>query len=99
MESFAETDTYDVADDPNAVSQGADVACLTRDPSKLKVECICPKCQLKHSMRLHWIGRGTPRKFCNRCRDRGGVFSHIGLSGEEASASASIHARASGRDW
>lgn len=42
---------------------------FTRDPGKMKVECICPKCQHKHSMVIHWIGRGTPRKFCNRCRD------------------------------
>jgi queuine/archaeosine tRNA-ribosyltransferase len=39
---------------------------LTRDPSKLKFECICPTCQQKHKMIIHWIGRGTPRKFCQR---------------------------------
>lgn len=35
---------------------------------KMKVECICPKCGIKHVMNLHWIGRGTPRKFCPLCK-------------------------------
>jgi hypothetical protein len=40
------------------------------DPDdKLKVECICPKCAKRHIMNFHWIGRGTPRKFCQNCRD------------------------------
>jgi len=34
----------------------------------LKVECICPKCGIKHVMKFHWIGRGTPRKFCRSCK-------------------------------
>ena len=35
---------------------------------KMKVECICPKCGNKHIMNFHWIGRGTPRKFCQSCK-------------------------------
>ena len=35
---------------------------------KMKVECICPKCRQKHKMSLHWIGRGTPRKYCPSCK-------------------------------
>ena len=31
-------------------------------------ECLCPKCGTKHMMKLLWIGRGTPRKFCANCR-------------------------------
>jgi transposase-like protein len=38
--------------------------------SKLKTECICPGCGKMHLMKLRWIGRGIPRKFCQRCRDR-----------------------------
>jgi len=34
-----------------------------------QVECICPKCDKKHIMNFHWIGRGTPRKYCQNCRD------------------------------
>ena len=36
---------------------------------KSKVECICPKCDKKHIMNFHWIGRGTPRKYCHNCRE------------------------------
>ena len=35
-----------------------------------KVGCICPRCRKRHFMSLHWIGRGTPRKFCPNCKDR-----------------------------
>lgn len=36
---------------------------------KSKVECICPECGRRHIMNFHWIGRGTPRKYCPNCRD------------------------------
>jgi ribosomal protein S27AE len=36
--------------------------------SKMKVECICPKCGQRHVMAFHWIGRGTPRKYCQSCK-------------------------------
>ena len=36
--------------------------------SKMKVECICPTCGQKHKMSFHWIGRGTPRKYCPACK-------------------------------
>ena len=35
---------------------------------KMKVECLCPKCGRKHVMTFHWIGRGTPRKYCQSCK-------------------------------
>ena len=35
---------------------------------KMKVECICPKCGQRHTMTFHWIGRGTPRKYCPACK-------------------------------
>jgi len=39
-----------------------------RDPEKTAVECICPKCGERHIIHFHWIGRGTPRKFCSTCK-------------------------------
>jgi ribosomal protein S27AE len=36
--------------------------------SKMKVECLCPKCGQRHVMAFHWIGRGTPRKYCPSCK-------------------------------
>jgi hypothetical protein len=36
--------------------------------SKMKIECICPKCGQRHVMAFHWIGRGTPRKYCPSCK-------------------------------
>lgn len=48
---------------------------LDEDPgsptfSKSKIECICPGCGKMHVMKMNWIGRGVPRKFCQNCRDR-----------------------------
>jgi transposase-like protein len=40
------------------------------DFGKSKVECICPRCGKMHIMKMRWIGRGVPRKFCQNCRDR-----------------------------
>jgi hypothetical protein len=37
---------------------------------KSKVECICPGCGKMHIMKMQWIGRGVPRKFCESCRGR-----------------------------
>jgi hypothetical protein len=36
--------------------------------SKMKVECICPKCGQRHVMAFHWSGRGIPRKYCPSCK-------------------------------
>ena len=36
--------------------------------AKMKVECICPMCDKKHTMNINWIGRGTPRKYCQSCK-------------------------------
>jgi hypothetical protein len=37
---------------------------------KSKVECLCPECGKRHIMNFHWIGRGTPRKYCQNCREK-----------------------------
>ena len=36
-------------------------------------ECLCPKCRTYHRMKLNWIGRGIPRKFCEKCKHRIGL--------------------------
>jgi hypothetical protein len=41
-----------------------------RTYGKSKVDCICPGCGGIHVMKIHWIGRGVPRKFCQNCKDR-----------------------------
>ena len=51
-----------IADDDHDY-QGSDVY------EKKDVECVCPKCRNSHFMKMHWIGRGTPRKFCQPCRN------------------------------
>jgi transposase-like protein len=38
--------------------------------AKSKVECVCPGCGRLHIVKMKWIGRGVPRKFCQSCRDR-----------------------------
>ena len=30
-------------------------------------ECKCPKCCKIHLRKIRWIGRGTPRMFCDNC--------------------------------
>jgi hypothetical protein len=43
--------------------------CERSDPDKTAVECICPKCGVRHILNFHWIGRGIPRKFCPLCKN------------------------------
>lgn len=39
--------------------------------------CWCPKCERFHKMRIIWIGRGVPYKYCRRCKNK------YELSGEQ----------------
>ena len=50
------------------VNEGADDD-ESDDFEKRDVACICPKCVKTHFIKMHWIGRGTPRKFCPSCRN------------------------------
>lgn len=36
---------------------------------KKSVECRCPRCGKEHFLSFLWTGRGTPRKYCHRCRE------------------------------
>jgi hypothetical protein len=36
---------------------------------KTLVECICPKCRERHSMKMYWIGKFTPWKYCKHCKN------------------------------
>ena len=42
-----------------------------------KTLCKCPKCQGKHHLRMRYIGRGVPWKFCDACKAVIGDFDHI----------------------
>ena len=37
--------------------------------NKAPVRCICPRCGITHLLNFFWSGKGTPRKFCHRCRE------------------------------
>jgi hypothetical protein len=50
--------------------QGFDEGSEVEGFAKSKMECICPGCGKIHIMKMRWIGRGVPRKFCQSCRDR-----------------------------
>jgi len=41
---------------------------------KTFIECICPKCGIRHKMKLRWTGWGVPRKFCNSCRKSAAIY-------------------------
>jgi len=30
-------------------------------------DCICPRCETKHKMRLYWVGKLPARKYCWTC--------------------------------
>jgi transposase-like protein len=66
------TDTYPkhqkepIEDFDHEFDESSEVTAL----GKSKVECICPGCGKMHVMKMRWIGRGVPRKFCQSCRDR-----------------------------
>ena len=34
------------------------------------IECICPKCGENHKMKLFWVGKSKPRKFCPKCSNQ-----------------------------
>ncbi len=40
-----------------------------RDPEAKMTACLCPLCRQEHELKLHWIGRGIPRKYCSECLD------------------------------
>ena len=36
---------------------------------KSPVQCVCPRCGITHLLNFFWSGKGTPKKFCHRCRE------------------------------
>ena len=66
-----------------------DESCQATDPDcgKSLVECVCPKCGVRHKMKLCWTGTGIPRKYCAACKksvlsyDVGEGF-HLNTSGK-----------------
>lgn len=64
---IAEKNYYTERLSSHLMAEDSDFDEIRYDPKK-KVECICPKCGQKHKMAFHWIGRGTPRKYCALCK-------------------------------
>jgi hypothetical protein len=62
-----ESDEYFEADEVVSRVSGKDCKGVY---DKSEVECICPGCRRRHNLSFNWTGRGTPRKFCQSCRDR-----------------------------
>lgn len=42
-----------------------------------QVTCWCTRCESFHKMRMIWIGRGIPRKFCPSCKNHNEAQSEI----------------------
>lgn len=32
-----------------------------------RTECVCPKCEKKHFLKIYYTGTGIPKKYCNLC--------------------------------
>jgi hypothetical protein len=43
--------------------------------TKSIILCDCPMCGLEHKVKMIWIGRGRPKKYCSRCN---GIAKNIG---------------------
>lgn len=43
-----------------------------RIDERTSVECICPRCGVRHKLSFFWSGRGVPKKYCIVCK---GVIS------------------------
>ena len=59
------------------------------------VNCICPKCMVRHSIYMRWTGRGVPRKYCTACRPQVAGYDEAAL--HEAAVSFAGHSRKRGR--
>jgi hypothetical protein len=57
------SDTNCARDDKDCV-----LAVANQPPDGSTVECICPKCGIKHRMKMLWSGRGKPKKYCPPCK-------------------------------
>ena len=42
--------------------------------------CICPRCLKKHKTKLHWIGNGIPRIYCNRFNTQSKQIEEMGIN-------------------
>lgn len=40
----------------------------TNETHGKSTECFCPRCRRTHKMKIRWIGRGMPKKYCFECR-------------------------------
>ena len=68
MPASNENGKFDMLDTIPAEIDSFDESDKMFNPDKSKVECICPMCGQKHIMNIYWIGRGSPRKYCQNCK-------------------------------
>ena len=40
-----------------------------KNPSNTMHKCKCPRCGKEYKKRMHWSGRGTPRIYCEYCKE------------------------------
>jgi len=39
----------------------------TEKSFKKMTKCICPNCKEEHKKKMHWTGKGIPKKYCHNC--------------------------------
>lgn len=60
--------TMPATHDPQCHQEKNKILHLSKHKESVTVECVCPKCETHHKMKLRWTGRGKPKKFCQPCK-------------------------------
>ncbi len=54
---------------PNKLSDAAKNRKPMNADTHRTISAICPRCGKRHKITCMWIGTGTPRLFCSKCRE------------------------------